>query len=251
MQLDVLAFAAHPDDVELSAGGTMCLLARQGYATAVVDLSEGELGTRGSADQRRQEARAASEVLGLTARTNLGLPDGDLANTKANQLKLIQTIRAFRPPIVLLNAPRDRHPDHGDAAALTLSALFYAGLTKVTTVDADGTPQEPWRPDHTLHYMQTTPFEPSLVVDVTDVWEERISALRSFKSQFYNPEYEPGPDEEETFISNPSFFEWVEARARTYGHMIGVRYGEPFLYHQGPIPVRDVVAAFSHKKRFK
>src|SRR5690606_26709002 len=202
-----------PDDVELCAGGTMCLLAEQGYRTGVVDFTRGELGTRGTPEQRGAEAARAAEILGLAARENLGLPDGDLANTKANQRRVVEVIRRYRPAIVLLNAPEDRHPDHPAAARLATDALFYAGLAKVETAEADGTPQAPWRPHHVLHYMQSLAFEPTFVVDVTAVWDRRIAALRAFESQFFNPDYEG--DEPETFISNPSLFACVEARART------------------------------------
>ncbi|MFK7846621.1 MAG: bacillithiol biosynthesis deacetylase BshB1 [Rhodothermales bacterium] len=250
-QLDLLAFAAHPDDVELCAGGTMCLLAKQGYSTGIVDLSQGELGSRGTPALRKEEAAEASKILGISARVNLGMPDGDIQNTKANQLKIIETIRRFRPHIILLNAPLDRHPDHGDAAELVKSALFYAGLIKVETRGPDGTLQEPWRPDHALHYMQSTPFEPTMIVDVSDVWTQRMEAMQAFKSQFFNPGYKAGKDEPQTFISNPEYFKWIEARARTYGYMIGATYGEPFLYNQGPIGVTDLFATLSRKKEFK
>lgn len=251
MPLDVLAFAAHPDDVELSAGGTMCLLAQQGYKTGIVDLSRGELGSRGTPAMRLEESKAASKILGISARERLDIPDGDLANTKANQLKVLRTIRKHKPHIILLNAPFDRHPDHGNAAQLVLDAAFYAGLRMVETKEEDGTPQDPWRPDHALHYMQTTPFEPTLIVDVSDVWEQRMEAMQAFKSQFFNPEYKPKADEPQTFISNPDFFSWIEARAQTLGHMIGAKYGEAFLYPQGPIAVSDLMQTFARKKAFK
>ncbi len=247
--LDVLALAAHPDDVELCAGGTMCLLAEQGYRTGVVDFTRGELGTRGTPEQRGAEAARAAEILGLAARENLGLPDGDLANTKANQRRVVEVIRRYRPAIVLLNAPEDRHPDHPAAARLATDALFYAGLAKVETAEADGTPQAPWRPHHVLHYMQSLAFEPTFVVDVTAVWDRRIAALRAFESQFFNPDYEG--DEPETFISNPAFFAWVEARARTYGYRIGATYGEPFLYRHGPVGVSDLVRVLDRARPFR
>ena len=146
---------------------------------------------------------------------------------------------------------RDRHPDHPDASALVKSALFYAGLRKIESHDAVGNPQQPWRPDHALHYMQSTLFEPTLVVDVSDVWAQRMEAMRAFKSQFFNPDYKPAKDEPQTFISNPDFFNWIEARAKTYGYLIGAKYGEPFLYDQGPIAVTDLLTTFARKKAFK
>ncbi len=256
-QLDVLALAAHPDDVELCAGGTVCLLAQQGYQVGIVDFTRGELGSRGTPEGRMEEARAAAEVIGLAARENLGLHDGEIENTKENQRRLIRLVRRYRPHLVLINAPEGRHPDHVDAAELSAKALFYSGLRMIETFDGDegggasGAAQEPWRPHHVLHYMQAIPFEPTLVVDVTEVWDRRIRALQAFRSQFFNPDYEPGEGEPDTFVSNPAFFEWIEARARTYGYKIGATYGEPFLYRHGPFGVKDLMAAFENEKPYR
>lgn len=247
--LDVLALAAHPDDVELCAGGTMCLLAKQGYKTGVVDFTRGELGTRGTPDLRAEEAERASQVMGLLARENLGLPDGDIQNTKANQRLLIERIRRYRPHIVLINAPDDRHPDHPNAAKLATEALFYSGLAKIETADESGAPQEPWRPNHVLHYMQSIEFTPTMVIDVTEVWEQRMQALLAYQSQFHNPEYDS--EEPQTFISNKGFLEWVEARARVYGYRIGAQFGEPFLYRHGPIGTTDLVSMLSGERTFR
>lgn len=249
--LDVLAFAAHPDDVELCAGGTVCRLANEGYAVGIVDFTQGELGSRGTPEGRLEEAARAAAIIGLAARANLGLPDGAIANTKANQRKVIEAIRRYRPHVVLLNAPACRHPDHGAAARLAADALFYAGLRKVETAESDGTPQAPWRPHHALHYMQAIPFDPTLVVDVTDVWEQRIAALQAFRSQFFNPDYEPGADEPETYVSNPAFFAWIEARARTFGYRIGATYGEPLLYRHGPVGVGDLMQVLGRERPFR
>lgn len=248
--LDVLALAAHPDDVELSAGGTVCLLAKQGYKVGIVDFTRGELGSRGTPEGRMEEARAASEIIGLVARENLGLPDGDIANTKANQHKLIRLIRRYRPHIALINAPECRHPDHCAAAKLATDAFFYSGLRMIETQDADAA-QGPWRPHHVLHYMQSVPFEPTLVVDVSSVWEQRIAALQAFRSQFFNPDYEPDEDEPDTYVSNPDFFKWIEARARTYGYTVGATYGEPLLYRHGPIGVSDLVDILKQEKKYR
>ena len=251
-QLDVLALAAHPDDVELCAAGTMLVLADQGYKTGIVDFTRGELGTRGTPEGRLEESAEATKILGLAARDNLGLPDGDIQNTKANQLELIRRIRRYRPHIVLTTAEKVRHPDHGAATQLSVDALFYSGLRKVETAEDDGTPQEPWRPHHVLHYMQALDFEPTLVVDVSAVWERRIQALLAFKSQFYNPDASSSDDDEpETYISNPDFFHWVEARARVQGYRIGATYGEGFLYRHGPIGVTDLVATLGREKAFR
>ena len=251
--LDVLALAAHPDDVELCAAGTMLVLSDQGYRTGIVDFTRGELGTRGTPEGRMEEAAAAAEVLGLAYRENLGLPDGDIQNTKANQVALIRHVRRTRPAIVLVTAETVRHPDHGDATRLSVDALFYAGLAKVETFEDDGTPQEVWRPHHVLHYLQALDVEPTLVVDVSEVWERRVEALLAFKSQFYDPESDDGStdDEPETYISNPDFFHWIEARARVQGQKVGVRYGEGFVYRHGPIGVTDLVAALGHERTFR
>jgi bacillithiol biosynthesis deacetylase BshB1 len=249
--LDVLALAAHPDDVELCAGGTMCRLAQQGYDVGIVDFTKGQLGSRGTPALRMEEAERASEIIGLTARDNLGLMDGDIRNTKDSRRRVIEVVRRYRPHIVLINPPKSRHPDHRDAADLATDALYYSGLQKIETTGPGGDRQEPWRPHHVLHYMQAVSFEPTLVVDVTDVWDRRIEALQAFKSQFHNPDYEPDEDEPETFVSNPQFFEWVKSRARTYGYKVGATYGEPFLYRQGPFGVTDLPAALSNEKEFR
>ena len=229
----------------------MCVLAQQGYATGIVDFTRGELGSRGTPEQRMEEAQQAANLLGLSARENLGLPDGDIQNTTETQRQLIERIRRYRPTIVLINSLECRHPDHGDAARLAIDALYYSGLRMIETTEPDGTPQEPWRPHHVLHYMQAVPFEPTLVVDVSDVWEQRIDALQAFESQFFNPDYEAGDDEPETYVSNPDFFRWIEARARTYGYRVGATYGEPLLYHNGPFGVHDLPRALSMEKRFR
>lgn len=249
--LDVLALAAHPDDVELCAGGTVCRLTGQGYRVGIVDFTRGELGSRGTPEGRMEEAERSSEILGLAARDNLGIPDGDIANTEANRRKVIEVVRRYRPSIVLINSLECRHPDHGNAAQLSIDAMYYAGLRMIETTGPEGRPQEPWRPNHVLHYMQAIEFEPTFVVDVTEVWEQRIAALQAFESQFFNPSYDPGEDEPETFISNPTFFEWIEGRARSYGYKVGATFGEPLLYRHGPVGVDDLmnVLARAHPYR--
>ncbi len=249
--LDVLALAAHPDDVELCAGGTVCTLANAGYDVGIVDFTRGEMASRGTPELRLKEAKAAAEVIGLAARENLGLPDGDIANSKANQRAVVRVIRRYRPSVVLINSLECRHPDHCAAARLSIDAMYYAGLRKLSTTEDDGTPQEPWRPHHVLHYMQAVPFEPTFVVDVSEVWEQRIEALQAFKSQFFNPDYEAREEEPETFVSNPSFFKWVEARARTYGYTVGATYGEPLLYRHGPVGVSDLMQVLEQERPFR
>lgn len=243
MSLDVLAFAAHPDDVELCAGGTMCLLADQGYKMGIVDLTRGELGSRGTPEGRLKEAEEAAHILGVSARENLGLPDGNIENTEASRRAVIRMIRKYRPRIILANPPDDRHPDHGAASRLVSKAAFYSGLRKIVTTDIEtDEPQEPFRTRHVLYYMQAVEFEPTFVVDVTPVWEQRMEAIRAFKSQFHNPDYTASEGEPDTFISTPAFLEFIEARARAYGYRAGFTYGEPLFYHHGPVPISDLAA---------
>ena len=248
--LDVLAIAAHPDDVELNAGGTVCLLSRQGYRVGIADLTNGELGSRGSPEGRKREALAAGRVLGLTVRMNLGIADGNIADTPENRLEVIRVLRSYRPHIVLAHPLECRHPDHTRAARLTLDACYYSGLRKIETTETDGAPQDPWRPHHILHYSEVLPFEPSFVVDVTETWDTRMRAMREFRSQFFNPGYKPEEDEPDTFVSNPDFFAWIEARARAYGYPIGATYGEPFQYH-GSLRVPDLMALLGGDKPYR
>lgn len=226
----------------------MCLLHEQGHRTGVVDFTRGELGTRGTPETRAEEADRASRVMGLVSRDNLGLADGNIVNTPETRMRLIRLIRRYRPSIVLINAPEDRHPDHPAGAQYATDALFYSGLAKIETED-NGEAQEPWRPAHVLHYMHSIPFEPTLVVDVSEVWERRMDALLAYRSQFYTGD--DGGTEAQTFISNPAFLEWVKARARTYGYRIGATYGEPFLYRHGPLGATDLVAMLSRKPTYR
>ena len=249
--MDVVAIGAHPDDVELWAGGTVCSLTAADARVAIVDLTLGELGSRGTVELRRKEARKAADILGVAERVNLELPDGNIENTPANRLQLIRALRRYRPRLVLIGAPECRHPDHKAATDLSVAAIFQAGLSKIKTVGPDHLPQEPHRPDHVLQYMQAIAFEPTLSVDVTAFWDQRTRAVRAFESQFHNPDYRSAAEEPETYISNPDFFEWMESRARYYGYPIGARYAEPFLYRQGPIGVDDLQSLLSRSRRFK
>jgi len=247
-KLDVLAIGAHPDDVEMSCGGTLCLLVDQGYRVGIVDLTRGELGSRGSADLRAKEAERAREIMGVAVRINLEIPDGDIANTDANRRKLIAVVRRYQPDIVLFNPLEERHPDHGDAARLCGSAVFYSGLVRLETRDGDGV-QEPWRPAHVMHYMQSLTFEPELVVDVSSFWARRTKAVLAYSSQVHVEEYKETSDEPETFISDPRFIRFLEARARTFGFGIGAEYGEGYLYRYGPLGVSDLPAFLGTKRR--
>ena len=233
-KLDVLALAAHPDDTELCCGGTLAALAGQGKKVGVIDFTQGEMGTRGTPEQRLDEASAAADIVGLRVRENLGLPDTQIKNSRENQLKIIQKVREYQPHVCFVGAPSDRHPDHGQATELALDALFYGGLTKIETVDSDNLPQDRWRPSHILHYMQDRPFEPDIVFDISNTFKTKKKAILAFETQFNvaNPEDEP-----ESYISSTEFFKGIEARARHYGHLVGAEYGEPFKYHNGPMPM--------------
>ncbi len=236
MKLDVLALAAHPDDTELSCSGTLAALVKQGLLVGVVDLTRGEMGTRGTPVRRLKEAAEAADILGLSARDNLGLPDTELQNIRELQLPIIERIRFYRPHICLINSPKDRHPDHGHAAALQLDSIFYSGLQKIETKGPDGKLQEPHRPAHVLHYIQDQPLEPDFIFDISDSIEIKEEAIKAFSSQFNVAD--PG-NEPETYISDPDFFVSLRARAKQLGHMGGFRYGEGFIYHKKPFPMSN------------
>jgi len=240
--LDVLAIGAHPDDVELAAGGTLCLLVRQGYTVGALDLTEGELGTRGTVETRRLEAQAAAGLMGLHVREQLGLPDGGIIPDAPGCEKLVGALRRLQPRVILTHPTECRHPDHAGAAQLVRRACFFSGLKKIDTGEA------PWRPQHVAHFEEVLPFVPTLVVDVSDVWEQRMRAMQAYASQFFNPGYTS--EEPETFVSNRSFFEWVDARARAHGHTIGVRYGEAFQY-RGPIGTDNLLRVLQMEKAFR
>jgi bacillithiol biosynthesis deacetylase BshB1 len=246
VKLDVLALAAHPDDTELSCSGTLAALVRQGLNVGVVDLTRGEMGSRGTPELRLMEANHAADIIGLTVRDNLCLPDCNLENSEIHRRAIIEAVRMYRPDLMFINAPDDRHPDHGNAARLSIDALFYSGLVKIETFHPDGTPQEPWRPYHILHYMQDRSFEPDLVFDISDTIDIKDKAILAFGSQFNVTE--PG-DEPETYISSSAFFENLRARARHLGHQIGVKYGEGFKYYGGPIGLRSLDVLLSHKPK--
>lgn len=236
MKLDVLAFAAHPDDTELSCAGTLAALVKQGLAAGVVDLTRGEMGSRGTAELRLKEAKQAAEIIGLTVRDNLGLPDTELMNIRENHLPIIQSIRKYRPHICIITAPEDRHPDHGHATKLLTDAIFYSGLKKIETHDDSRKLQEPHRPAHVLHYMQDTPFKPDFVFNISKTIDIKEKSIKAFSSQFNVAD--PG-DEPETYISDPSFFDALRARAKQIGHLGGFEYGEGFLYQKKPFPAED------------
>jgi bacillithiol biosynthesis deacetylase BshB1 len=225
IKLDILVLPVHPDDAELGCAGVILKHNALGKKSGIVDLTRGELGTRGSAEIRAKEAEAAGKILNLAVRENLGLPDGFFQNTPEYQLKVIEVIRRYQPEIVITNAYYDRHPDHGRASDLVQTACFLAGLRKIETLD-NGQPQEAWRPKQLLHFIQDMYIKPDILVDVTDYYDTKIASIKAYASQFYNPEWE---DEPQTYISSPEFVNNVEARDREFGRPIQAKYAEGFL----------------------
>lgn len=225
MNVDVLCIAAHPDDIEMSAGGTLLSLIAQGKTVAAVDLTQGEMGTRGTPEIRLREAADASRILGLADRDNMRFRDVFFRNDEEHQKALIAVIRHYRPSIVITNAPDDRHPDHGRASALVEEACFYSGLRMLKTVDKDGESQEAWRPDFVYQFIQDRMIKPNFVVDVTPFWDKKWASIRAYQSQFYNP----ASQEPESYLTGKNFLDFMEARAEEFGHMIGVKYGEGFI----------------------
>ena len=221
--MTVLIFCAHSDDEAIGMGGTIAKFAKNDIKVGIIDLTRGELGTRGTAETRQKEAFQAALYLKTTIRENLSLPDGNLQDTHENLTKVIVTIRKYRPKLIFAPYFNDRHPDHIDTSKLVKKAMFSTGLAKFSTADKE-IPQEAYRPSKLYYYMQTYTFEPSFIVDITDSFEEKMKAVRSYSSQFYNPK----STEPETFISRPNFINYIEARAHHYGFQIGKACGEPF-----------------------
>lgn len=224
MKLDILVFGAHPDDAELGCGGTIAKQVSAGYKVGIADLTRGELGTRGTPELRQAEAEKSGKILGVAVRENLRLADGFFQNTPESQRALIRVIRKYQPRIVLANAVYDRHIDHGKGASLAYDASFLSGLVKIESVDDAGNKQAPWRPEAVYHYVQSQFITPDFVVDISEQWETKMSAIKAFASQFFNPD----SMEPETYISKPGFLRMLEARAVEYGHAIGATYGEGF-----------------------
>jgi len=233
MKVDVLVFAAHPDDAEMSCGGTIASLTAKGKKVVIVDLTQGEMGTRGTIETRRIESEVSAKILGLSDRVQLYLPDTEFSTSRKDQIPLIQAIRRFQPEIVICNAIEDRHPDHGRGSKLESEACFYSGLAKIETT-WEGKIQQSWRPKLVLHYIQDRLFTPDLVIDISQFWETKIKAIQAFKTQFYDP----NSSEPETYISTPVFWEFLESRSREMGHYIEVSHGEGFTVER-PLSLKD------------
>jgi len=236
IKLDILAIAVHPDDMELGCAGALLMEKRNGKKTGVVDLTRGELGTRGTAELRAQEAARSGRILQLDVRENLGMADGFFRNDEQHQRLLIRAIRKYRPEIVLANALEDRHPDHGRAGHLIVESCFYSGLRKVETTDAEGRPQEHWRPKYVFHYIQDRYRVPDFVYDITPVFDVKLQSIQAYSSQFFSAAY--GEDEPQTYISTPEFLQQLIGRHQQFGKMIGVPYAEGFTT-QKTIGIRD------------
>jgi len=225
MKLDILAFGAHPDDVELSASGVLLLEKKRGKKTGIADLTAGELGTRGTAETRARESAKSAEILQLNIRENLNMADGFFENNREHQLKVIETIRKYRPEIVLCNAPEDRHPDHGKAAKLISDSCFLSGLMKIKT-SFNGENQDAWRPKYVLHYVQDRYLKPDFVVDVSSVFDQALESIKAYDTQFFTENSADGPV---TYISTPGFLDSIIYRHKMFGKMIGVNYAEGFI----------------------
>lgn len=222
MKINLLAIGAHPDDIELGCGGTLLKHKNKGFTTGIIDLTKGELGTRGSAEIRTKEAKLAAKLLNVDIRNNLMLTDGFFENNKKNQLKLIKLIRKYKPDVILTNAYFDRHPDHGRAARLVNDSCFLSGLAKIK----DG--QKPWRPKNIYNYIQFNLTTPNLLVDISNHIDVKMNAILAYKSQFYNP----SSKEPETVISKKSFIEGVRHRSANFGRIVGVDYAEAFTVNK-------------------
>ena len=223
MNLDALVFAAHPDDAELGMGGTIAKIAKNSFSVGIIDITQGEMSTRGNTESRRQEALNADLILKTSIRENLLIPDGDIQLTDDNIKKVVLIIRKYRPKVIFAPFFNDRHPDHVTASNLVKKAFFVSGLEKYQTLEK-GKEQESYRPGKLYYYMQTYTFNPSFIIDISNTFDEKMNSVRAYSSQFHDPD----SSEPETFISNPEFIEYVEARAKHYGFQIGKKYGEPF-----------------------
>lgn len=229
MKLDILAFGVHPDDVELGCSGTLLAAIAEGKKVGVIDLTRGELGTRGSAETRKEEAARAAEILGIHVRENLGMADGFFQNDETNLRKVIEMIRKYQPGVILANAFDDRHPDHGRSAKLVADAAFLSGLRKIETF-AGGQLQEVWKPAYVFHYIQDRLIAPSFVVDITAFMDKKMEAVLAYGTQFFNPDL----NEPQTYISSSQFLETVKARALMMGKRIGVGYAEGYYTEKTP-----------------
>ena len=223
MKVDILAIGVHPDDVELGCSGTILKAIQDGKTVAILDLTQGEMGTRGTSETRKMEAADSAILLGVTQRTILNMGDGLFEHNNENMLEIVKYIRHYQPEIVLANTLQDRHPDHGRAGKLIADSCFYSGLVKIKT-EFDGEPQTAHRPTAVYHYIQDYYVNPDLVVDITEVWDDKVKSILCYSTQFFNPDSK----EPETPISSKGFMEFIEGRGRQLGRLINTKYGEGF-----------------------
>lgn len=237
MKLDLLAIGVHPDDVELGCSGTILNEIRNGRKVGILDLTQGELGTRGTIETRYQEAANAAMILGVAVRENMKLRDGFFENNEDSKRQLITVIRKYQPDIIIGNVTHDRHPDHGRAGELIREAAFLSGLSKIETRDENGQLQQKWRPAYVFQYIQDNYYEPDFVVDISEVFEKRMESIKAYTTQFHSGKQDS--NEPETYISTPQFLESIIGRAQQFGKRIGVKYAEGFLSEK-MIGIRDL-----------
>jgi N-acetylglucosamine malate deacetylase 1 len=236
-KLDILAFAAHPDDTEIACSATLAKHVDMGYRVGVIDLTAGELGSRGNAALRLQESEKATKILGLHHRENLNFADGFFQHNRENLFKIIEKIRMHKPTIVLCNATHDRHPDHARASKLVSDACFYSGLVRIETENEHGDLQEAHRPKQVFYYIQDYDQKPDFVIDVSAYMDKKMQALQAFSSQFY----QPNSKEKETPLTMPHYLDFLQGRARHFGRMIFAEFGEGFVAQQ-PLEIKDITA---------
>ncbi len=235
MKLDVLAFGSHPDDVELGCGGTIAKSTQQGKSIGIIDLTRGELSTKGSVETRNSESQKATKILGVKFRLNLELEDGFISNNKKNQLKIVRNIRLYKPNIIITTAPIDRHIDHQNSNRLIIDSCFLSGLERIEVLDQNGRKLTPWRPKVILEYIQWNDIKPDIIIDISGYLEIKIQSINVYRSQFYNTKTNP----KITPISKPNFLSSMEARAINFGRLIGTQAGEGFTSPQ-PLAIRDL-----------
>jgi bacillithiol biosynthesis deacetylase BshB1 len=235
MKLDILAFGAHPDDIELACAGTLIKEVKAGKKVGVVDLTEGQLGTRGNNELRLREAANSAKIMGLSVRDNLGMMDGFFKDDDEHRMKIIEKIREYKPDLVLCNPPYDRHPDHGRASKLVSEACFYAGLKNIEST-YEGKKQEAFRPSKVFYYMQHFSLNPSFMVDISDEMEQKMEAIKAFSSQFYDP----SSKEPETVLTSPDFLKHIRERCSTWGYIIGAKYAEGFMAQKSIFGVNSI-----------
>lgn len=228
-KLDILAIGVHPDDIELSCAGTLINHIQLGKQVGILDLTKGELGTRGTPELRLEEASQSARIMGIDIRENAGMADGFFRNDESHQRQLVHYIRKYQPEIVIANALEDRHPDHGRAGRLIADSCFLSGLRKVDTFDGNNA-QEAWRPKRIFHMIQDRFLEPTFIVDISNSFEQKSKAIKAYKSQFHDPQ----SDEPETYIASDNFLKTIEYRAALLGKRIGVKYGEGFICENIP-----------------